>query len=124
MITEIPPKLWAAFCARLKDWYRGAVSIRSIQASGVARLVVEDMPLHLVAFEKKIHQCSDIMTFETGLDDQQHSQYQIIEPIRIVLRQNDESGRYNEVEILAETGKTEITFHPGIDSRLLDKLAA
>ncbi len=124
MTREIPQKFWPSFCHRLQDWYRGAVSIRWIQPGGETQMVAEDMPLQTVAFEKKDDECSDTMTIETGLDDDQPSQYQIIEPIRLLLRQNDESGRYNELEILAETGKTEIFFTPGIDSGFLEKLAA
>jgi hypothetical protein len=96
MTTEIPEKAWDSFCQRLKDWYRGVVSIRWIQPGGDMRMVVEGMPL----------------------------QHQIIEPFRVILRKNGESGRYNELEILAETGKTEITFTPGIDASFLEKLAA
>lgn len=124
MTKEIPQKSWATFCTRLKDWYRGAVSIRWIQPGGETQMVAEDEPLQTVAFEKHNQECSDTMTIETGLDEAHPTQYQIIEPIRILLRQNDESGRYNEVEILAESGKTEIIFHPGIDSGFLEKLAA
>jgi hypothetical protein len=124
MTREIPQKFWASFCARLKDWYRGNVSIRWIQPGGKIQIVADDMPLQTVAFEKKDHETGDTVTIETGLDNDQPSQYQITEPIHILLRQDDESGRYNEVEILAQTGKTEIIFRPGIDSGLLEKLAA
>ena len=65
-----------------------------------------------------------MMRVETGKPGEKPSLYKIIEPFRLLLIQNEESGRYNELEILSETGKTEITFHPGIDSGLLEKLAA
>ena len=42
----------------------------------------------------------------------------------MMLRKNGESGRYKQLEILSETGKTEVTFNPGIDATLLEKLAA
>jgi hypothetical protein len=124
MTTEIPQRLWGSFCDRLKDWYRGAVSIRWIQPGGNTRIVAEDMPLHTLTFQQRRNHCSDTMTVEIGNSDERPLLHRIVEPFRIVLRQDDESGRYNELEILAETGKTEITFVPGIDSLLLEKLAA
>ena len=124
MTTEIPQKFWALFCDRLKDWYRGAVSIRWVQPGGGARIVAEDMPLQTLAFQKRSDACSDIMTVETGNPGERPQQHQIIEPFRVILRKDDESGRYNELEILAETGKTEISFTPAIDATLVEKLAA
>jgi hypothetical protein len=124
MTTEIPQKSWDSFCQRLKDWYRGVVSIRWIQPGGVMRLVAQDMPLQRFVFQKQDQSCSDTMTVEAGLPNERPLQHEIIEPFRFVLRKNDESGRYNELEILAETGKTEISFTPGLDPTLLDKLAA
>jgi hypothetical protein len=124
MTTELPQKSWDSFCERLKDWYRGVISIRWIQPGGALRVVAEEMPLQRFIFQKQDQSCSDTMTVEAGLPNDRPVQHQIIEPFRMVLRKNDESGRFNELEILAETGKTEITFTPGIDSQLLDKLAA
>ena len=124
MTTEIPQKSWDSFCQRLKDWYRGVVSIRWIQPGGALSVVVQDMPLQRFIFQKQSDSCSDTMTVEAGLPNERPLQHQIIEPFRVVLRKNDESGRYNELEILAETGKTEISFTPGLDPTLLEKLAA
>jgi hypothetical protein len=124
MTTEIPQKSWDSFCQRLKDWYRGVVSIRWIQPGGVLRVVAEDLPLQRFVFQKQDQSCSDTMTVEAGLPNERPLQHEIIEPFRVVLRKNDESGRYNELEILAETGKTEISFTPGLDPTLLEKLAA
>jgi hypothetical protein len=124
MTTELPQKSWDSFCQRLKDWYRGVVSIRWIQPGGDLRVVALDMPLQRFVFQKQDESCSDTMTVEAGLPNERPLQHQIIEPFRFVLRKNDESGRYNELEILAETGKTEISFTPGLDPTLLEKLAA
>lgn len=124
MTTEIPEKFWAAFCDRLKDWYRGAVSIRWIQPGGDMRIVAEDLPLQTLVFKRRRDNCNDTMTVEAGEPGERPLQHQIIDPFRVVLRKDDESGRYNELEILGETGKTEITFRPAIDSSLLEKLAA
>jgi hypothetical protein len=123
MTREIPPEFWKAFCDGLKEWYRGVVSIRWIQPGGDIRIVAEDMPLQTVIFLKRKNACDDTMTFETGLPNDRPQKFEIVEPFRVMLRQNDESGRYNELEILAETGKTEITFTPGIESGLVEELA-
>jgi hypothetical protein len=124
MTTELPQKSWDSFCQRLKDWYRGVISIRWIQPGGASSVVAKEMPLQRFVFEKQNQSCSDTMTVEAGPPNERPVQHQIIEPFRVILRKNDESGRYNELEILAETGKTEITFTPGLDPTLLEKLAA
>lgn len=124
MTTEIPQESWEIFFQRLKNWYRGVISIRWIQPGGTSLTVADEMPLQRFLFQKQNQACSDLMTVEVGLPNERPLQHQIIEPFRVVLRKNDESGRYNELEILGETGKTEITFTPGIDSGLLEKLAS
>jgi hypothetical protein len=124
MTTELPQKSWESFGQRLRDWYRGVVSIRWVQPGGALRVVAEEMPLHRFSFEKQNESCSDTMTVEAGLPNERPLQHTILEPFRVVLRKNDESGRYNELEILAETGKTEISFIPGLDPTLVEKLAA
>lgn len=88
------------------------------------RVVLENMPLQTFIFQKQDNECSDRMTVEAGLPDERPLQHQIIEPFRVILRKNEESGRYNELEILSETGETKITFMPGIDSGILEKMAA
>jgi len=123
MTTEIPQKLWATFCEKLKEWHRGAVSIRRTGPDGTSREVVEDVPLRSVALEHQ-DQCNDIVTIDAGRPEERPLHLEIIEPIRLVLRTNGESGRYKQLEILSETGKTEVTFNPGIDPELLEKLAA
>ena len=52
MTTELPQKSWDSFCQRLKDWYRGAISIRWIQPGGDLRLIAEDLPLQSFVFQK------------------------------------------------------------------------
>ncbi|HEV2455214.1 MAG TPA: hypothetical protein VGY98_13200 [Verrucomicrobiae bacterium] len=124
MTTEIPQPAWDSFCQRLREWYRGVISIRWIQPGGALSTVAEGLPLRRFVFQKQNRSCSDSMTVEAGTPNERPLQHKIIEPFRVVLRKNDESGRYNELEILAETGKTEITFTPGLDPSLVEKLAA
>jgi Family of unknown function (DUF5335) len=123
MTTEIPQDLWSTFCDKLKEWHRGAVSIRWILSDGTARDVVQDVPLQTVALRHQTN-CNDVVTIEAGRPEERPLQHQIVEPIRIVLRTSGESGRYKKLEILSEDGKTEVTFNPGIDPFLLEKLAA
>jgi len=85
--------------------------------------VADDVPLRTVALGKQTV-CNDVVTIEAGRPEERPLQHQVIEPIRIVLRKDDESGRFNHLEILSEIGTTEIDFHPGINPTLLERLAA
>jgi hypothetical protein len=123
MTTEIPSKEWQEFCERITMLHRGAVSVRLLKPDGGASIIAEDVPLRAILFQKQNDACSDVMTVETALKDEKPAQYQIIEPIRVVLRKNDESGRFKRLEILAETGTTEITFNPGIPPATLQRAA-
>ena len=124
LTTEIPQRCWAPLCERMKDWYRGAVSIRWVHPDGATEVVAENVPLQSLEFQKRVNSCSDLMTVATGQADERPREHQIIEPFCVILRKNEESGRYNELDVLSETGKTEIYFSPGIDSGMLDELAA
>jgi hypothetical protein len=123
MTTEIPQQLWRQFCERINDLYRGAVSVQLIDSDGTRRAVVDGVPLRTVVLQKQTV-CNDVVTIEAGRPEERPWQHQIIEPIRIVLKTDGESGRYNHLEILAETGTTEIDFRPGINPALIEKLAA
>jgi hypothetical protein len=123
MTTEIPQKSWDTFCQRLQADYRGAVTVRWTQPGSPARVIVENLPLRAFTFQKRNNECSDTLTLEAAAGNARPLQHQIIEPIRLVLRKNG-NDRYHELDILAETGTTEITFTPGLEPALLDKLAA
>jgi hypothetical protein len=118
MTTEIPQKSWDTFCQRLQNGYRGVVSIRWIQPGGDARVIAENLPLQTVTFQKRNNECSDTLTLEVGEGEERAAQHEIIEPIRLVLRKHDGNGRYHELEIIAETGTTEITFTPGLEEKV------
>lgn len=120
---EIPQRFWKEFCELIQDAYRGAVSISLIQTDGATQDIIRDLPFQSVTLEKQ-NECSDVITIEAGQLDERPQQHQVIDPIRLVLKKNDESGRYKQLDIMAETGMTEITFSPGIDSIVLEELAA
>jgi hypothetical protein len=117
--TEIPQKFWQPFCDQLNDW-QGVVNIQWTQPDGTTRAVAENAPLQRLVFQKRNDECSDMMMVETGTS----AKHQIVEPFSLVLRKNAASGHFHELEILSETGKTEITFTPGIEPGLLEKLGA
>jgi len=123
MTTEIPQKAWKQFCERINELYRGAISIQWVDHDGTMRAVADDVPLRTVALQKQTV-CNDVVTIEVGRPEERPLQHQVVEPIRIVLTRDDESGRYNHLEILSEIGTTGIDFHPGINPTLLEKLAA
>ena len=118
MTTEIPQKSWDTFFQRLQNGYRGAVSIRWTEPGSDAKVIAENVPLQTIAFQKRTNECSDTLTLKAGDGKERHIQHQITEPIHLVLRKHDGNGRYHELEILAETGTTEITFAPGIEEKL------
>jgi len=123
MTTEIPQKLWEQFCQRLNDLYRGAVSIRLAEPNGEKKPIADDAPLRSMTLQHQ-NECNDSVVIEAGSEDERPLQHQIVEPIRIVLWQDGESGRFNHMEILAEAGTMEIDFHPGIHSGILEQMAA
>ncbi|HTR41728.1 MAG TPA: DUF5335 family protein [Pseudomonadales bacterium] len=124
MTKEIPQNFWQPFCDRVKDGYRGAVTIRWVNPDGATQVIAENAPLQKLVFQQRNNECSDTMTVETGTPDERPHAHEIIEPFSIILKKNGESGRYNELDILAETGKTEIYFSPGLDAAILPELAA
>ncbi|HEY3761244.1 MAG TPA: DUF5335 family protein [Verrucomicrobiae bacterium] len=123
MTNELPQKFWRQFCERLSETYRGAVSIRFAGPNRGKKLVTEEAPLRSITLQQQ-NECSDALVIEAGGFDERILQHLIVEPIRIVLWQDNESGRYNHLQILAEAGTTEIDFHPGLDSGILERMAA
>lgn len=119
MTSEIPQESWATFCDQFNDW-QGVVNVRWTQPDGVTRVVAENAPLQRLVFQKRNDECSDMMMVETGGS----AKHQIVEPFSLILRKKASGENYHELEILSETGKTEITFTPGIDPSLLAKLMA
>jgi hypothetical protein len=119
MTTEIPQKSWATFCNNLTGQFRGTISLRWITPGGEDRSIAENVPLQTLAFQERTNECSDAMTIEAGHPGGHSLQHQIIEPFQIFLRKESDNGRYHKLEILAETGKTEITFSPSLDPALL-----
>jgi hypothetical protein len=123
MTTEIPSKNWQELCRRVSELHRGTVNIRLLEPNGKSSAGAGNIPFRSMIFQKR-SDCNDVLLIETGLPDQRPAQHQILEPIRIVLRKDGANGRFNLMEILAEDGTTEITFHPGLNLDSLEKLSA
>ena len=121
MTTEIPSKNWQEFCRQVSEQHRGEVNIKLIEPGGKTTIVADNLPFRSMIFQKQ-SDCNDVLIVETGLPDQRPGQHQILEPIRVLLRKDASNGRFNVLEILAEDGVREITFHPGLNADSLEKL--
>lgn len=122
MTIEIPSKNWPLFCEKINEQPHDSVSIRATEPDGQTRVVADQVPLVKIEFEKQNGACSDLLTISFGLPQERPAQHEVLEPIRLVLRKNAEGNRFNQLEILAENGTTEVHFGPGINPSLLESL--
>ena len=123
MTTEIPSKIWQELCRRVSELHRGTVNIRLLEPNGKTRAGAGNIAFRSMIFQKQSN-CNDVLLIETGPPDRRPMQHEILEPIRIVLRKDGANGRFNLMEVLAEDGTTEITFHPGLNPDSFDTLSA
>ena len=121
MTTEIPSKNWQELCRQISELHRGDVNIKVIEANGKTSTVAGNLPFRSMVFQKQ-SDCNDVLIIETGLPDQRLARHQVLEPIRVLLRKDATNGRFHLLEILAEDGVREITFHPGLNADSLEKL--
>jgi hypothetical protein len=106
---EVQREKWPDFCQKLASEYRGSIITASqIPSSGAPQPLVERAPLETVEFSERTTECSDILHIRAGGVD-----HDIIEPIHIRLR-NGGNDRYNQIEILAESGTVVIEMNPGL----------
>jgi hypothetical protein len=124
MTTEIPSDRWEQFFRELNEMPEAMVTIHESDSNGRTRVTAENVPLVALTFQKQKDSCSDLVSIETGPPNQRPTQHQILEPIRFVLRADATSERFDRLEILAETGTTQITFRPGIPAAVVNQLPA
>ncbi|HEX4342112.1 MAG TPA: DUF5335 family protein [Verrucomicrobiae bacterium] len=121
---ELKQNEWKNFCGQLGDSQGGGlVTIQLVQADGSTDPVVADVPLQSVAFKENPDACNDTIVMEAGLPNERPHKHLIVEPVRLILR-NGSGDRFNQLEIIAESGTTLVTFHPGINPASLDRLSA
>ena len=67
--------------------------------------------------------CNTLLIIETGEENEKGMPYRIIEPLHIRLR-NGNDDRYTRIQIIAESGSTTITMHPGLTADVANSIAA
>jgi hypothetical protein len=121
MNIEISRHLWKPFCEKLNSLRGTLLDIRTqTSGGGEMQYVTQAASLHSVTFDE-----SDLynvtLTVEFTMIDLGPSEHRILEPVRLVLRNDTEGDHYNILEIPAEAGISVIIFHPGIGPLLLDE---
>jgi hypothetical protein len=118
---EIKAGAWEAFCGKLQEIRpRTRLTIERVERNGNRVSVVNELELR----EARLNQndaCNDILNFTLTEDNGEAVEYAITEPIHIKLRQED-SDRYNEIEIIAEDGTHILSARPGFRQDLIADL--
>jgi hypothetical protein len=118
---EIKTGEWEAFCRQLQAIRpRTRLTIERVERNGNRVGVVNELELR----EARLNQddaCNDVLNFTMTEDNGEAVEYAITEPIHIKLRQED-SDRYNEIEIIAEDGTHILSARPGFRQDLIGHL--
>jgi hypothetical protein len=120
MTMEIPSNRWTQFFASLNTPEEVLVDVRA-QSEGDMRLVAQGAVLRSLVFETG-DACNNSLTIHIGAERGGTLRYQIVEPIRLVLRKEGQGDHYHLLEISAESGTTAITFRSGISPAVLKEL--
>jgi Family of unknown function (DUF5335) len=112
-MKEIRTQDWNTFCQRLNEVERGAtVDIHWIdRASQREQDIARAAEFQEITFGQR-NGCSDQVVIRAGAEGGKETRHEIVEPIRIRLRESGGDGNYNGVAIEAEEGTTLLTFHP------------
>ena len=122
--VEVDPKKWVQFCHRLEEFCRGAMlTIETTTNDGrTIRTVAQEVPLRHLALDDTTDPCNTNLVIEAGSANEKPLRHTIIEPIHIRLKNGNGSDRYNHLQILAETGTTNLRLNPGLNLALLKGL--
>lgn len=119
---EISQAAWTKFCDRLNESCRGSmITIQLVRPDGSTSMLAESAPLQSIILDQESDACNNTMVIQAALSDENEIRHFIIEPIYLRLR-NGENDRYNHLHILAESGTTILSFHPGLNPELLENL--
>jgi len=118
---EIKSTVWEAFCKKLREIRpRTRLTIERVERDGKLARVVNNLELRQAQLNRT-GACNDIISFTLAEDSGEAVEYTITEPIHIKLRQED-SDRYNAIEIIAENGTHVLTARPGFRRDLIEDL--
>ncbi len=119
--AEVAPKQWQRFCERVQALAQNAmVSIQIVRSDGTTDTVARNVPLLRVALNDTSDPCNDNLVIETGVPGEKPCRHIVVEPIHIILRNEEGGNRYHRMEIPAESGTTIVTIHPGLSPELLE----
>jgi|SRR5688500_3451804 len=119
---EINTAAWAKFCGKLQEIRpRTRLTIERVDRNGHQVRVVNNLELREARLNRNDDACNDILNFTLTEDNGEAVEYAITEPIHIKLRQED-SDRYNEIEIIAEDGTHILSARPGFRQDLIGDL--
>ena len=111
---EVKSSDWKKLCDHINEGLPGAfTTIQQLLPDGRAENVIEQLPLQNIAFDEQSDGCNNLLVFETG--SEKPVRHVIIEPIHILLHRGD-NDRFNRLEVHSETGRTVVSFHPGLKS--------
>jgi len=124
-MQEIQTLSWPTFCERLNEFERGAtVNIHWIDRStNTEREIAHAAEFQEITFGKR-DGCSDQIVVRAGSDAGHEMRHEIVEPIRIFLRDTGKSGAHDGIAVEAEEGTTILTFHPVIRQEWLKGVLA
>lgn len=119
-MRELRSKSWGDFCQRVsQQQHGGTLNIEVVEPDGRTVETANGAIFDRMALDTG-GACSNVISVQAA--NEREINHQIIEPIHILLRESNEHGDYNPVEIQAENGKTLLTFHPAIHEELLKGL--
>jgi hypothetical protein len=115
--VELTNNSWPAFCKSIEATHRNTLlGVQQTGRDGQPKTIFDDQPLQSFVWQHRDRTCSDALLIEVGSPGEKPAQHQIIEPIRMILRRPTEDGRFQQLEIVSESGTAVLTFHPGLQA--------
>jgi hypothetical protein len=119
-MRELRNKSWGDFCRRVSEQQQGGTLNIEVEEPGGRKVETANGAIfNRMAFDTG-GACSNVISIQAA--SEREINHEIIEPIHILLRESNNRGDYNPIEIQAENGKTLLTFHPAIHKELLEGL--
>jgi hypothetical protein len=119
-MREIDSKDWQDFCKRVSEQLQGAiVTVEAIESDGLKIEKVGNSTLENIAYKAQ-SPCNDVISLR--LRGKRDIEYDIVDPVHVLLEETSHAGDFNPVRIDGENGSTFLTFHPAIHERMLEGL--
>ena len=119
-LQEINSRDWDDFCRRISQQRQGAMTtIEMIGPDGIKTEKAGSATLESMVLDTH-GTCNSVISIRVR--NNREITHEIIDPIRVMLKQTGEQGEFNSVQIEAENGTTLLAFHPAIHARMLEGL--